>query len=121
MAGFRSLGYHAYGYEKLKAPETMDLCSPVGFAFALQLAMMTHRGGFVHFAPVCSTWVWMSRHSVSRSYFQPMGRVSHHNVSEANKMISRVVLLCTVLMARGCWWVIEQPVSSLMQCPGIRS
>ena len=78
------------------------------------------RGGFAHFAPVCSTWVWVSRHSTSRSYIHPLGRPGQQIVGEANIMVARVVLLTALLMGRGVWVTIEQPVSSLMRsrvCP----
>ena len=33
----------------------------------------------------------------------------------ANKMVTRVILLCYLIMAKGAWFVLEQPLNSLMQ------
>ena len=93
----------------------MNMLSPAGFLFSLGVALRIIRGGFAHFAPVCSTWVWVSRHSTSRSYIHPLGRPGQQIVGEANIMVARVVLLTALLIGRGVWVTIEQPVSSLMR------
>ena len=93
----------------------MNMLSPAGFLFSLGVALRIIRGGFAHFAPVCSTWVWVSRHSTSRSYIHPLGRPGQQIVGEANIMAARVVLLTALLIGRGVWVTIEQPVSSLMR------
>ena len=115
--GFRSCGLAAYGYERLKDTLCMDILSSLGFIWAIELCFKCRPGGFAHFAPVCSSWVWMSRSSTKRSDCSPMGNEGFHNVSLANKMVSRVVLLILLLHRRGCWVVVEQPSSSFMQCP----
>lgn len=112
---FAEAGYASYGFELKKNRVAMDILSPTGFAFAIKLAMQTCRGGFAWFAPVCSTWVWVSRYSTNRSAIYPMGNPGQPCVTDANVMISRVVLLVSIFLARGCWVVIEQPSSSLMQ------
>ena len=115
VRAFTEIGLAAYGFELKKDTIAMDLLSAPGFLFAISLGLRTLRGGFSLFAPVCSTWVWVSRHSTGRSYMNPMGNVHQACTADANKMISRVVLMASLLISRGCWVVIEQPVSSLMQ------
>ena len=115
--GFRSFGFVSVGYEVLDDPLCMDLLTDVGYIFALSLACQVRAGGFALLAPVCSTWVWICRHSVKRSYFKPLGDSQMRCVREANIMVARCVILVLLLSARGVMVVLEQPVSSLMQCP----
>lgn len=62
---------------------------------------------------MCSSWVWMCRHTTGRSELNVMGRGSATTLN-ANIMVSRVVLLFRLAVARGAAAIIEQPVSSLM-------
>jgi hypothetical protein len=44
-----------------------------------------------------------------------MGALCQPSVRYANKMVSRVCLLVLLILAKGCWFVLEQPKNSLMQ------
>ena len=45
----------------------------------------------------------------------PLGTLPLQSVLDANKMVSRVVLYVFVLTARGVFWMLEQPVNSLLE------
>lgn len=51
----------------VKDKECQDMCGTVGYIWAIVLAMRLGIGTYAHFAPVCSTWVWVSRGSTKRS------------------------------------------------------
>ena len=112
-SAFVGAGFKVLGYELLKDPSSMDLLSPEGLGLALGVALRIRRGGYCHFAPVCSTWVWMSRWSTGRTEIAPLGEAA--TCHDANVMTSRVILLVYILIARGVWVTLEQPTSSLMR------
>ena len=66
-------------------------------------------------APVCSSWVWMNRHTSGRSIERPLGNVCRGYIKNANRMVSRVALLCLLLTAKGVFWILEQPKGSLLE------
>ena len=68
----------------------------------------------LHFAPVCSSWVWINRSSSGRSVDCPLGDVSQRYVSDANCMVSRVVFLALLATCLNLRFLIEQPASSIM-------
>ena len=70
-------------------------------------------GGLVHFATVCSTWVFMCRGSTGRSETNPMGKKTANN-THANVMVTRMIILLLYCIANRVQWVLEQPASSLM-------
>lgn len=56
-----------------------------------------------------------SRGSTMRSRTQPMGDTSRPSVRLGNLLTARTVVLLLIAAAKGCWWVCEQPASSLME------
>ncbi|CAE8699845.1 unnamed protein product [Polarella glacialis] len=56
----------------------------------------------------------MSRGTTLRSFLTPLGDSSNAKVMLGNVMVSRVVLLCMLIVVMGGCWVIEQPGSSIM-------
>ena len=44
-----------------------------------------------------------------------MGRDDSMSVQDANTMVARVMVLLLLAAAKGCWWLLEQPSSSLME------
>jgi hypothetical protein len=66
-------------------------------------------------APVCSSWIWLCRSYSKRSRDFPMGDTSREWVRAANCMVTRVCLILYILSARRVWWILEQPVSSVLQ------
>ena len=119
--GFRAAGFRSVAYEVKRDSVCMDILSDAGYAFAVALACQLQPGRFSLLAPVCSTWVWMCRHSAQRGYFQPLGNKSSEVVQSANVMVSRCVLLVMIMCSKGCMVVLEQPASSLMQYPARRA
>ena len=83
--------------------------------YALELLYRTKCGGFVHFAPPCSSFVWVSRNSTKRSRANPVGDESIVGVRMANLIVARVIVLCLLAMKRGIHFMLEQPASSLMR------
>ena len=71
-------------------------------------------GGLAWFAPLCSTWIWLSRGSTRRSYLNPRGARRYRKVREANKMARRVIYVLEYLVAKGVYFAIEQPVTALL-------
>ena len=65
-------------------------------------------------APVCSSWVFVSRSGTGRSQFEPLGNVEYLKVRAANLMVFRCVLLCAFVTAKGGTWLLENPVSSII-------
>ena len=49
-------------------PEMMDFMTPSGFALAMQLSLQLKRGSQAVAAPVCSSWVWISRGTTGPGY-----------------------------------------------------
>ena len=43
-----------------------------------------------------------------------MGDTTHKSVQDANCMVARVIVLLVLCQARKIWWVLEQPVNSLL-------
>ena len=104
-------GYTAVPYEKKDTP-AFDILSIGGFILALTLVLSLKFGGFLLAAPVCSTWVWMSRASTGRKLANPGGSTA--SCAMANIMVSRVCFLIRVASALGVLWVFEQPANSLL-------
>ena len=90
-----------------------NLLVPAGFLIALTCTMTTYKRGIIWWAPPCSTWVFMSRHSTGRS-IDPSGSAANLNVQAQNYLVRRLVYLLTVCIKRGVFFVVEQPRSSIM-------
>jgi hypothetical protein len=86
-----------------------------GFILATNFAARLGLGAQHLTAPVCSTWVWLSRGSTGRSELNPLGNTRLCSVSEANIMVSRVCLIIMICLAKGVFFVCEQPRGSLLQ------
>ena len=74
---------------------TMDLLKPAGFEHDLATACRLREGGTAWAAPVCSSWVWISRSVSERSATNPLGNSSRTFVQEGNTI---VLLTCVVLL-----------------------
>ena len=81
--------------------------------------MMLRPLGLAWFGVPCSTFVWMAFGHTGRSHRFPEGNNDRIDVSCANRIIKRVLVICAILTLRAVWFVIEQPHSSvlfLMKC-----
>lgn len=92
-----------------------DFNSPEGFICALRIALSMKWGSMSLGAPVCSSWIWLSRGSSKRTVFFPLGDIRVPSVRQGNLMIANMVALLLLLDTKNIWWVIEQPARSLMQ------
>ena len=105
----------ALSYEKLDNP-MLDMTSATGFLAAVTLVLRLKFGAAALAAPVCSSWVWMSRGTTRRQWYAPMGDVLRSSsVREGNLMVSRLVVLIYIMSAMGVIWLVEQPANSLLQ------
>eukprot|EP00969_Alexandrium_andersonii_P048089 2111296-Alexandrium_andersonii.AAC.1 len=56
----------------------------------------------------------MSRGSTARSSDNPLGDPAFPSVAENNRLVMRVLLLLQLCVAWNIYWILEQPVSSIM-------
>ena len=114
---FQGVGYTAVGFEILKDPDWMDIMTNQGMltALTLTLALVTP-WGLNWLGIVCSSWIFMSRSQTKRSMLHPLGtEESCASVAVGNTMVARCCLLLLLTLAKRCWYVVEQPKSSLMK------
>ena len=95
-------------------PEKMNLSTAKGFAQALKLAISLCVKGSAWFGVPCYTFVVIAMGHTKRSFQDPLGDTGRPDVREANKLVVRVVFLLRVLAARGVYWVIENPCSTVL-------
>ena len=105
----------ALSFEIKDQQRIQNMLHEMGFVYAIHLGLKIVPGGGSNTAPVCSTWVWLSRGSTYRTAFNAMGDLGLDCVRKANVMVSRVMLLCWLHCAMKAFWVLEQPVNSLME------
>ena len=110
--GLRLLGYKAVAVER-DDDSSMDFLSPHGFLQAACLALSLRKRGFLMAAPVCSSWVWLSRSRTGRSHWNPLGRGSC--ADKGNTMVARLAVLLRIVHVFDIMWVLEQPQGSLME------
>jgi hypothetical protein len=53
--------------------ENMDILSAVGFCLAVCMLLRCEPGSLIWFAPLCSSWVFMSSSKSGRSKKKPLG------------------------------------------------
>ena len=112
--GLRQQGLYVVSYDIKKGP-MFDINSTAGFVLALLLTLRVKPGGFVWFAPLCSSWVWMCRNTTGRTPVFPEGRFLVPSVRYGNVMCARVLLLLWIAECRGVFIGLEQPTSSVME------
>ena len=112
---FRNSGVKVAPYEIKSDPVGMDILGDMGFCNAILLALQSAPGSFCMLAPVCSTWVFLNRGTSRRCRARPLGDTRVVSVRQANIMVSRVCLLLYIFISKGVWWLLEQPVSSLLE------
>ena len=111
---FEAFGFRGCTFEVKHARVTQNILTREGFLFALTLIWRLAPKSIIVMAPVCSTWVYMSRSRTMRSEAFPHGATDRRLVRDANVMISRLCFLIELAEARGVWWVVEQPLTSIM-------
>ena len=106
-------GSRGKAFDSTYGPEH-DFMKPVGFYMTLLAVLGIRVGGLFWGAPVCRSWVYISRSSTGRSSDNVLGDLRNSRVRYANAMVSRLCFLLVLCIKRGVWWIIEQPLSSLM-------
>jgi hypothetical protein len=106
------LGYHGRPFD-LRIDPGHNLLTPKGFCTVLVAILRIRVGGVCWAAPPCSTWVWMSRSSTGRDR-DVRGTVGNAYIRGQNALVERLVLLCHICVARCVYFIIEQPLSSIM-------
>ena len=56
-----------------------------------------------------------SRGSTLRTKSRPLGRKDSKAVQLGNLLTARALVLILIIASKGCWWVLEQPSTSLME------
>ena len=56
-----------------------------------------------------------SRGSTGRSASNPRGWEHYDSVAQQNVLVARTIIILLICQAKRVWWVLEQPVGSLMQ------
>lgn len=107
-------GRHAIPLDLTLDPNNMDFLTDKGFCNCLYHVCNSKPGSGYLTAPVCSTFVFMSRGSTLRSSRKPLGRDDSEAVRQGNVLCGRAVILCILAAAKMMWWVLEQPQSSVM-------
>ena len=113
-AALLSQGLRVAWYDMLLEPIGMNLLTVAGFAAALRLVLRVVPGGFVWWGTPCQTFIWLARGHTKRTWKNPEGDVTRRDVRGANEIVRRQVLLTRILVARGCFFLVEQPMSSCM-------
>ena len=111
--GMRLLGYEGQTLD-LRKSLTHDILTPAGFLTAMAAAMRIRRGGVLWAAPPCSTWIFLSRHSTGRDKDPSGNWQTSAYVASQNALVCRLLLLARLCIARGVYYIIEQPRSSCM-------
>ena len=119
VRAFQKYKFNAVAYEITLNDIYFDINSCQGFIVALSLAMRLTPGTYAHLAPVCSTWIWLSRGSTKRKVWDILGQAvtagGGSSVADANKMISRVCIIVWILAARTIFFTIENPGGTFMR------
>lgn len=113
-AGELEAGRRAISFDIVHDNVRQNILTDSGFANALYWCCNLAPGGGKVTAPVCATWVWLSRGSTLRSKTCPLGRCDSEVVQEANIMFGRLMILLMICSAKKVWWILEQPHSSIM-------
>ncbi|CAE7244498.1 unnamed protein product [Symbiodinium sp. CCMP2592] len=93
----------------------MNFNGDCGYCHAIYQVLRLIPGGGLMIAPVCSSWIFMSRGSTKRSKYNARGNPSAPSVQQGNLMAARTAILLYLAAARGVWFVLEQPSGSLFQ------
>ena len=91
-----------------------DILSVAGFLLLARQVCRVRRCGIVLLAPVCSSFSWMSRYSTGRNVNEPLGHSWSPSATEGNLLVARTILLLRLIVARGCVYILEQPLGSIM-------
>jgi hypothetical protein len=114
--GMKNAGYTTLTYEIEDSTSSLlqDMLVDSGFLLLLRYAMRVRRCGIALLAPVCSSWCWMNRHTSGRDRVNALGNPRVTSVAKGNLMVTRVILILELLICRGCVFIVEQPLGSIL-------
>ena len=108
-------GHNACGYDIGDHSTYENLNGAHGLLCAIQLMRLLRTHGGLHWATVCSSWVWICRKTSKRSLAFPLGIPPQcKSVLAGNMMVSNMAVLTLWALSKKCSWVLEQPATSLM-------
>jgi hypothetical protein len=110
--GMALLGYSGMPMD-LRLDHRHDIMSAIGLVMLIVAIARLRPGGIFWAAPPCSTWVFLSRHSTGRDKVITGNPNSDYVVAQ-NALVERLLLVCRLCIARGVYFIIEQPMSSCM-------
>ena len=87
---------------------------PKGFMILLNSVRRMQAKGLSFWAPPCNSWIFLSQSIYKRSMERPWGDTSKMRTREQNKLACRVLLLLRLCVAFQVYWLLEQPMSSLL-------
>lgn len=91
-----------------------NMLTTAGWLRALRLICRLRHGALLWAGIPCSSFVFLNRGTSHRTAQHPCGDEAVPSVKSANVIVSRVILLLLVAIARNAAWAVEQPLSSLM-------
>ena len=100
-------------YDCLRHDPEENVLTTMGFIKAVQKVLRMDRGALLYVALPCSSYIFMSSSQHKRSPLNPGGTRTLRWVAEANAICCRRMLLVALAIARQCFWVLEQPASSM--------
>ena len=98
----------------LKFSKHLDILSGVGFLAILQGLRSLCVSGLAWLGVPCSSWIYLSRGTTKRHRLNVGGKRSLLSVRQANRIARRVAYLITFIEAKQAYWVIENPISSVL-------
>ena len=101
------------GFDILNGCE-QDFNGGLGFATALQWWRLLQLYGWEWLGTLCSTCIFLSRHSTGRSKSCPRGNLRLSCVREGNQHVARSALMMALAYSQGQGFIIEQPASPMM-------
>ena len=109
------VGLVSYGYDRSYSTcDINNINTAVGFKRAMQLTMRVKRHGAIWMAPVCSSWIWLSRSGSGRTREAAHGNTAVSWVRSGNRMVVRLVLVMIVAWIRGCHLFLENPMTTVV-------
>ena len=120
----RRVGLKAVEYDIVRLPgitdtgdpaTTEDILTKAGFLRACTIVGRVKEGGLVHFAPVCSSWLWLC---MSRTKRRPtsryVGDLQSKVVQVGNGIADAAAILFKLAHRRGVSVTLENPARSVM-------
>ena len=86
----------------------------MGFLYMLQSILRMRRGGLISAAPPCGAHVFMCSSKTKKSISNPRGDLHSETCIRGNCVATRTILGLLLGIARGVYFILEQPSSSVL-------